>query len=460
MTIFKNAEPDLSTNSLVVIGNQKDTFSELMNNLRDVDTLVAEIDQELIRSFQVPDIENCYKLWEEKEILSPAVLICNILTIYWIYRMKNETDVFIHGVANAILDYLDEMDGNYIIQAGGFWLLNFNELSVFMSHTLEDFLASSYDLDDEVYSEELLYLTSWKGQLRALCSTIYNIWISKMFSIIRKLLDATVFYLEAMPGVEGNFNDFIPMLFESNIMYSTDNLLVLFEEVYWRMKSMKIEDEVRNVTMQRLLNHFDVVCFNSLILSPGIFINDNKGDWAFAYNLNKYKERVSRFGIPDYEPFYFLTEIQKLRETSRQDLLKVKNIPKLAPNLTDIQIQTILCQYIHDKTLDNPFLKAFLKKSTKRGPHENPVIEDLVIDFEVETYDDPFLNWKKKKLDVFNVYIPILLNIPVIEKIITLFKSPHTVKETDIGRIELFETLKILNSAQEEFNLEDFLFYE
>ncbi|EDO15619.1 hypothetical protein Kpol_1006p16 [Vanderwaltozyma polyspora DSM 70294] len=433
-----------------------ETKVELVSLLKDINSIVDEIDKGIFKKFYVPDIEYCYKIEDNRELYSPAIIFCSLFNLLWSHGLNYESDVLLLGLSDKIHNYLVNITDGTIMEIGCYWLTNFHTVDRYMNERLELLLnvnnkSNDNNIDDESYKEELFIYTTRKRQCELICTDIYNIWTEKICVIISNLLHPPTFFIETMPDLNGNFDEYIPKMFESDVMRALDNVLVFFDQVFWRMKCLNLEDTVAEKTLKTLLNYFDKICFNGLVTSPGLFLENRSV--SFNYNLNKFCQYIEKYELTEFEPFPYLYEIKRLLDLTKTELANATDCLQLAPKLTSIQIQSILCKNIFED-IKNPSLMKFLKKSTKRGPDEKPVIEELLISIDHKNVDYPFINNSLDTLNINEIFMPTLLKIPIIEKIMTLYKPSNKIKHCNIGSNEL----KLeKTSSNDSFKIEDFI---
>ncbi|CCE64557.1 hypothetical protein TPHA_0I00510 [Tetrapisispora phaffii CBS 4417] len=440
---IKNVSHTLSNNTDELENVHTSETQELLDLLFEKKKLIIEITDRLIKHFEVPSVNECFSIEDINELLSPAAIIGNLIDIIKHYVSNSAVTELLTSITTALINHLNNVMDHLIIDYGLFWLNNVKELYFFIIEMIDTFQNSTKEKTEQ-YADTLAFMIEWKMMLNKLCSKVYFICISRVHSLILSICNPGGMLLKATPDInDDNFEKNFETLVTLEYPDTTDIVISLFNNLYWRMKCLQFKTTVINRIMLNVIQFFDCIYFNSIIMSVLILENDN--DLYLFMNLVKLNSSVEYYNLPSPDPMPLLNEIGRLRSLTLEELQQVDKIEDITNVLTQKQLQIVLVKWKgNEKSTQN--MQDFLNKNLRESADDATYLRELltlVPSLEViNLFENLF-----KKVDFSVTYIPFVLDLNVIEtllkglaekkcEVITSFIGIKKFFDTPINRIE------------------------
>ncbi|RLV94737.1 Myosin-2 [Spathaspora sp. JA1] len=409
-----------------------DINDELFKLLRDSRHLHREIVDGLLKGLKIPDASIAADL-TRKEVLFPSRIIIIILSDMWRLGLTKESEEFLGEVLSSIQHIVSLLKDDDVIPNGAFWLSNTHELYSFVSYaqqTIIDNDTLSHEMSEEEFEEYLKLVAVVKEDFESLSYNIYNMWMKKMEKELEKKAISAVVLSQSLPGFMAPENSpFLSKVFSSGTQYKMDDILSLFNSVYWAMKSYFIEHEVINEVIIELLKFLDGLCFNDLIMRRN-FLSWKRG-LQLNYNVTRLEEWCKSHEIQEGSVYLsHLLQAAKLLQLRKNTPEDIGIIYEICYTLKPIQIQKLISQYLvadYETPIAPNVLQFVADKVRESNGNSDELFEMVNTDGH---FNDAFRTIDLRPFSRVEAYVPAWLNLPVIRRIVELVAKNASVQET------------------------------
>ena len=391
---------------------------ELLKLLSNSDLIHREIIDGLFKGLILPSISNNPT---EKEVLFPSRIIINILSDMWRLGLTNQSENFFGEILATIQKLVSELVDSDIITYGTFWMINTHELYSFVSYA-QNTVSSNKEvakvMGQEEYEIFLKLIADAKEDFESLSYNIYNIWMKKILGILETKSVQAVVLSQSLPGfVSQEQSPLMSKLFSKEPKYKMDDILTLFNEIYWSMKNCFFDETIITTVIRELLKFIDAFCFNDLIMRRQ-FLTWKRG-LQLNYNVMRLEEWCKTHGIEDgnvqLTHLFQVSKLLQLRKNSSED---VEIIYEICNSLRPIQIQKLFSLY-HIADYEVPISSKIIDELTHRvkTSGDTEYLETVNKD---TLFDDPFRMIDLRPFNKIEAYVPARLTLPNIRRIIEL----------------------------------------
>ncbi|KAG7664547.1 MYO2 [[Candida] subhashii] len=403
--------------SFIAVSNEDhatidDINDELFSLLRDSKRLHREIVEGLLKGLRIPAAGVAADL-TRKEVLFPARIIIIILSDMWRLGLTKESEEFLGEVLSCIQLIVHQLKDDEVIPNGAFWLSNTHELYSFVSYAQQTIIANdtlSHEMSEEEFKEYLKLVAVVKEDFESLSYNIYNMWMKKMEKDLEKKAVSAVVMSQSLPGFMAPENSrfYTKVLFSPTTQYKMDDILSVFNSIYWSMKSYFIEPKVMNEVIIELLRFIDALCFNDLLMKKN-FLSWKRG-LQLNYNVTRLEEWCKGHEI--HEGSAYLSH-----------LLQAAKLLQL--------LQKLLSQYLvaDYETPIAPNVLQIVANKVRESNNAEELFELVNTDGQ---FNDPFRTIDLRPFSRVEAYVPAWLNLPAVRRIVELVAKNASAQETNL----------------------------
>ncbi|CCH61296.1 hypothetical protein TBLA_0E02420 [Henningerozyma blattae CBS 6284] len=442
-SISKNVENNDIDDAMSTKSTLSEIDDEIYKMLQETATLNAEITNGLLKGYKVPHLGVATNI-TNKEILYPSRIIIIVLSDMWRLGLTQQSEVFLAEVLQTIQSIVFTLKGGDIIAGGAFWLTNVHELYsfvVFALQSIDNDDAYKNGLDQGEIKEYLNLVTELKDDFESLSYNVYNLWMKKLEKELQKMVIQAVILSEALPGFQEKSNSLLPKIFGSTPTYKMDNILNFLNNIYWSMKSFKIENEVFRQIIVTLLNFIDSTCFNDLIMRRN-FLSWKRGI-QLNYNITRLEEWCKAHHIADgADHLKHLIQTAKLLQLRKQTVDDILILREICNALTPMQLQKLMSLYsIADYEEPIPtdimnYVADFVKNETAHSSTGKSKIhsDEILLHIPNGPFEDPFRKTGTREFGRIEAYIPSWLDLPLTQRIVSLVTKYVSIQDSSNNR--------------------------
>lgn len=385
------------------------------------DELYDEVIDGLINKLNIPIPHTSEDQFLPREVLFPAHILNLITSEMWRLGFIKESERFLARVMEAIQKHILELSGEAVIYPGAFWLSNVHEIMSFVCLAQAN-IAQNVDIMDEMGEYEfqqygrLVHVV--KADLENLEFNIYHTWMKELKKLLDKMIVPAIVLSQALPGFMTTDSNgrFLAKMFTSNVSYSMDDLLNLFNKVYKAMTCYFNEKQSVRQALMELLSMIGVKAFNDLLMRKN-FLSWKRG-LQINYNITRIEEWCKSHDIADgVVKLEHLMQSAKLLQLKKSTLEDIEIIYDICWILTPSQIHRLIGQYL-SADYEAPISSEIMNTISEKVKLE----KNAVLLLETSPLEDsgPFEICEPRLLKRLDSYIPAVLQVPLIRRFVEL----------------------------------------
>ncbi|KAG5357082.1 Myosin-2 [Yarrowia sp. C11] len=385
------------------------------------DELYDEVIEGLIHKLNIPIPHTSDDQFLPREVLFPAHILNLITSEMWRLGFIKESERFLARVMEAIQKHILELSGEAVIYPGAFWLSNVHEIMSFVCLAQAN-IAQNVDIMDEMGEYEfqqygrLVHVV--KADLENLEFNIYHTWMKELKKLLDKMIVPAIVLSQALPGFMTTDSNgrFLAKMFTSNVSYSMDDLLNLFNKVYKAMTCYFNEKQSVRQSLMELLSMIGVKAFNDLLMRKN-FLSWKRG-LQINYNITRIEEWCKSHDIADgVVKLEHLMQSAKLLQLKKSTLEDIEIIYDICWILTPSQIHRLIGQYL-SADYEAPISSEIMNTISEKVKLE----KNAVLLLETSPLEDsgPFEICEPRLLKRLDSYIPAVLQVPLIRRFVEL----------------------------------------
>ncbi|KAF7723875.1 Myosin type-2 heavy chain 1 [Apophysomyces ossiformis] len=391
--------------------------------LQDEELLRAEILEGLIKSLKMvpPKPQDPPS---KKEVVFPAHVIGMCATQMWRFGYLQESEQLMITVMDAIQKHCFSFTGEDAIIPCAWWLSNSQELHSLLCSTEQELgremhYNSMHGRRAVGWHDFEKLVSTITYELQCLEDNIYHHCVTELKKKLERMAVPAVIESQSLPGIDADrSNRLLGRLLARNSQpeFSMDDLLNLLNRVHRTMKFYYVEPFILEQTFTELMKFIGVDTFNNLVMRRDF--NSWKRAMQIQYNITRLEEWGKGHDMYHIitQQLVYLSEAIKVLQLKKTTLEDVATIDGVCENLTPMQIQKLIQNYMvadYEDPISNEILRAFASRVS--NSESNGTLLLAVVPIDESEFETPAAHVVKA-----NTYLPAYLNLRRLQKLMSL----------------------------------------